>query len=53
VSAGLARTGALADARALAIARIDAAIEALAVLDDGPAKSALITVAEATALREK
>jgi len=53
VSAGLVRTRALADARTLAIARIDAAIDALAPLPDGSAKAALITVAEATALREK
>jgi octaprenyl-diphosphate synthase len=53
VQAALVRTGALAEARRLARARIDTAIAALAPLSDGPAKAALVTVAEATALREK
>ena len=53
VVAGLGRTGALVEARRLARARIDAAIAALAPLADGPARTALVTVAEATALREK
>ena len=53
VSATLERTGALADARALARERIDLAIAALACFPDGPAKTALITVAEATAHRDR
>lgn len=53
VAAALRGTGALAEARRLATARIAAGIAALAPLPDGPAKAALITVAEATALREK
>jgi octaprenyl-diphosphate synthase len=53
VAAALRRTGALAEGRRLARARIDSAIAALDVLPEGPAKAALITVAEATVLREK
>ena len=53
VTAGLVRTGALVEARRLARARIDGAVGALAAIPDGPAKAALVTVAEATALREK
>ena len=53
VAAGLVRSGALIEGRRLARARIDSAVAALDVLPDGPAKAALITVAEATALREK
>lgn len=49
----LERTGALADCRALAFERIQLAIESLSAFPDGPAKVALITVAEATAHREK
>ncbi len=46
------RTGALADARALADTRIAQAIAALDELPAGPARAALVTVAEATAQRE-
>jgi octaprenyl-diphosphate synthase len=53
VTAGLHRTGALVEARRLARARIDSAVAALAPIPDGPARDALVTVAEATALREK
>ncbi|MBK7071421.1 MAG: polyprenyl synthetase family protein [Myxococcales bacterium] len=49
----IAATGALAEARAEAQARISRAIAALAVLPEGPARAALQTVAEATATREK
>ncbi|HTM21423.1 MAG TPA: hypothetical protein VL172_12975, partial [Kofleriaceae bacterium] len=48
----LERTGALADARRLADDRIAAAIAALDPIAAGPARAALITVAEATAQRE-
>lgn len=53
VAASLERTGALADSRALARERIARGIACLDALDDGPARTALITVAEATALRER
>jgi octaprenyl-diphosphate synthase len=53
VVAVLHRTGALVEGRRLARARVDSAIAALAALPDGSAKDALITVAEATVLREK
>jgi geranylgeranyl pyrophosphate synthase len=49
----IAATGALAEARAEAQARISRAIAALAILPEGPARAALTTVAEATATREK
>ena len=52
VAAALDRTGALAATRRLAEDRVDAAVAALAPLDDGPARRALVTVAEATLLRE-
>jgi octaprenyl-diphosphate synthase len=53
VVAGLHRTGALVEARRLARARVDSAVAALDVLQPGPAKDALVTVAEATVLRDK
>ncbi len=54
VAAALRRaTGALVEACRLAAARIAAGIAALDALPDGPARAALVTVAEATALREK
>ena len=53
VAATLERTGALADCRALAHEHIRLAIECLDRFADGPAKTALITVAEATAHRER
>ena len=53
VAATLERTGALADCRALAHEHIRLAIECLDRFPDGPAKTALITVAEATAHRER
>jgi len=53
ILAGLERTGALADCRTLVDERIDRAIGHLDVLDDGPARTALITVAHATLHREK
>ncbi len=46
-------SGALAEARRTASERIAAAVAALAPLDDGPAKQALITVALATDGRER
>ncbi len=52
ITASLRRTGALAEGRRLARARIDAAIAALDVIAHGPARDALVTVAEATVLRE-
>ena len=45
--------GALADARRAATDRIARAVASLATLPEGPGKAALITVAEATATREK
>lgn len=53
VMASLERTGALADTRDLARQRVQEAIAELDPLDDGPARSALVTVAEATAYRER
>ena len=53
IAARVQATGALAEARAEAASRITRAIDALAVLPDGPARTALTTVAEATAAREK
>lgn len=53
IAARVHATGALAEARAEAAARITRAIDALAVLPDGAARAALTTVAEATAAREK
>lgn len=53
VAATLERTGALADARALARQHIDSAIAALEHFPDGSAKTALITVAQATGHRER
>jgi octaprenyl-diphosphate synthase len=52
VAAALGRTGALAATRRLAEERVSAAIAALAPIAEGPAKEALVTVAEATLLRE-
>ena len=53
IAARVTATGALAEARAQAGARIARAIDALTVLPDGPARAALVTVAEATASRER
>ena len=53
VMAALERTGALADARQLAGERVTRAITCLDDLPDGPGKTALITVAEATVYRQK
>lgn len=53
VLASLERTQALNDCRALAHKHIALAIDSLALLPDGPAKTALITVAEATSYRER
>ncbi len=53
IAASLERTGALADSRALALDRVDRGVAALAALPAGPAIDALVTVAEATAHREK
>jgi octaprenyl-diphosphate synthase len=50
--AGLHRTGALDATRRLAEERVAAAIAALSSLPAGPARDALVTVAEATLLRE-
>ncbi|MCE9576386.1 MAG: polyprenyl synthetase family protein [Deltaproteobacteria bacterium] len=52
VVASLARTGALAATRALAEARVAEAIAALAPIASADARRALVTVAEATLLRE-
>jgi octaprenyl-diphosphate synthase len=52
ISAAMRRTGALDATRRLAEERVAAAIAALAPLPAGPARDALITVAEATLLRE-
>lgn len=52
VLASLERTRALDDCRDLALDRVRQAIACLDVLADGPGKSALITVAEATVYRE-
>ena len=49
----LERTGALADARAMAGERIARAVDCLQRVPDGPARAALVTVAEATAHRER
>jgi octaprenyl-diphosphate synthase len=49
---GLRRTGALDATRRLAEERVAAAIAALSPLPAGPARDALVTVAEATLLRE-
>lgn len=53
IGARIEATGALAEARATANQRIARAIAALDVLPVGPGKAALVTVAEATATREK
>lgn len=53
VLAILDRTGALMECRKLAYERVEQAISHLDVLPDGPGKSALITVAEATVYRER
>lgn len=53
IAARIGAAGGLAEARREAQRRIAAAIDALAILPDGPGKAALITVAEATATREK
>jgi octaprenyl-diphosphate synthase len=53
VGDSLRGTGALHDARALARERVTAAVDALDVLEPGPARTHLVTVAEATLLREK
>ena len=53
VATTLERTGALADCRALATERIARAIGCLERFPDSPARTALITVAEATAHRER
>lgn len=52
VAAAMVRTGALAATRRLAEDRVEAAITALAPIADGAARRALVTVAEATLLRE-
>jgi octaprenyl-diphosphate synthase len=52
VAEALGRTGALAATRRMAEERVAAAIAALAPIPDGAAKRALVTVAEATLLRE-
>jgi len=51
ITAALHRTGGLADGRRLARARVDAAVAALDAIPAGSARDALITVAEATVLR--
>jgi octaprenyl-diphosphate synthase len=53
IASRIAAAGGLAEARREAQRRIAAAIDALAILPDGPGKTALITVAEATATRDK
>ncbi|MBP8808069.1 MAG: polyprenyl synthetase family protein [Kofleriaceae bacterium] len=53
IASRIAAAGGLAEARREAQRRIAAAIDALAILPDGPGKAALITVAEATATRDK
>lgn len=53
VAASLERTGALHETRALALERVDRALASLECFPDGPARTALITVAEATAHRER
>jgi octaprenyl-diphosphate synthase len=53
VLASMERTGALADCRALAHDRVRQAVACLAPIADGPGKTALITVAEATVYRER
>ncbi|GAB4535449.1 MAG: octaprenyl diphosphate synthase [Haliangiales bacterium] len=53
VLVSMERTGALKDCRALAHDRIRQAIECLEVFPDGPGKTALTTVAEATVYRER
>jgi octaprenyl-diphosphate synthase len=53
VLASMERTGALADCRALALERVRQAVACLAPLADGPGKTALITMAEATVYRER
>jgi octaprenyl-diphosphate synthase len=52
ITAALRRTSALADGRRLARARVDAAIAALDAIPHGSARDALVTVAEATVLRQ-
>jgi geranylgeranyl pyrophosphate synthase len=52
VAAAMVRTGALTATRRLAEDRVEAALTALAPIADGPARRALVTVAEATLLRE-
>ena len=53
VLASLERTRAIDDCRALARERVRQAIECLDSIADGPGKTALITVAEATVYRER
>ena len=53
IGARIEATGALTEARATATQRIASAIAALDVLPVGPARASLVTVAEATAGREK
>lgn len=53
VLASMERTGALADCRALAHERVRQAVASLAPIADGPGKTALVTVAEATVYRER
>lgn len=53
VLASMERTGAIADCRALALERVRQAVACLAPIPDGPGKSALVTVAEATVYRER
>jgi octaprenyl-diphosphate synthase len=53
VSRSLRDTGALDDSRALAMDHVDRGVAALAPLADGRAKTALVTVAQATAHRDK
>lgn len=52
VLGGLDSTGALRDCRAMARERAQRAIQCLESFPDGPGKTALVTVARATALRE-
>jgi octaprenyl-diphosphate synthase len=53
IAAAVERTGALARTRALAAEHVARAIACLAPLPDGPARTALATVAEATTYRER
>lgn len=53
ILASMQRTGALEDCQALAHERVRQAVAALASIPEGPGKSALVTVAEATIYRER